>query len=65
LEKKSWIQASTSNVQRRYGTDSGRDHGGDPLIEVELQMDTHMDHTEIPVIETDEPLFDVLPKLFK
>ncbi|KAF4762891.1 hypothetical protein HAV15_001508 [Penicillium sp. str.  len=27
-------------------------------------MDTHMDHTEIPVIETDEPLFDVLPKLF-
>ncbi|CAI7649662.1 unnamed protein product [Penicillium crustosum] len=23
-----------------------------------------MDHTEIPVIETDEPLFDVLPKLF-
>ncbi|CRL22519.1 unnamed protein product [Penicillium camemberti] len=27
-------------------------------------MDTHMDHTEIPVIETHEPLFDVLPKLF-
>ncbi|KAJ5506947.1 hypothetical protein N7453_005904 [Penicillium expansum] len=27
-------------------------------------MDSHMDHTEIPVIETDEPLFDVLPKLF-
>lgn len=46
-------------------TGSGRDHGGDPLIEVELPMDTHMDHTEIPVIETHEPLFDVLPKLFK
>ncbi|KAJ5497556.1 hypothetical protein N7463_009543 [Penicillium fimorum] len=27
-------------------------------------MDSHMDHTEIPVIEIDEPLFDVLPKLF-
>jgi hypothetical protein len=27
-------------------------------------MDSHMD-TEIPVIETDESLFDVLPKLFK
>ncbi|CAI7656082.1 unnamed protein product [Penicillium glandicola] len=27
-------------------------------------MDSHMDHTEIPVIETDEPLFDVIPKLF-
>ena len=39
---------------------------GDPLIEVELlQMDSHMDHTEIPVIETNEPLFDVLPKLYK
>jgi hypothetical protein len=24
-----------------------------------------MDHTEIPIIDTDEPLFDVLPKLFK
>lgn len=28
-------------------------------------MDTYMDHTEIPVIETDEPLFDVLPKTFE
>lgn len=65
LEKKSWIQASAFNVQCRYVTGSGHDYGGDPLIEVELQMDTHMDHTEIPVIETDEPLFDVLPKLFK
>ncbi|KAJ5813181.1 hypothetical protein N7447_010204 [Penicillium robsamsonii] len=27
-------------------------------------MDSHMDHTEIPVIEIEEPLFDVLPKLF-
>ncbi|CAG7934765.1 unnamed protein product [Penicillium nalgiovense] len=27
-------------------------------------MDSHMDHTEIPVIETNEPLFDVLPKLY-
>ncbi|KAJ5800504.1 uncharacterized protein N7518_002572 [Penicillium psychrosexuale] len=27
-------------------------------------MDKIMDHTEIPVIEIDEPLFDVLPKLF-
>ncbi|KAG0153745.1 hypothetical protein PDIDSM_2400 [Penicillium digitatum] len=26
-------------------------------------MDSHIDHTEIPVIYTDEPLFDVLPKL--
>ncbi|KAJ5965172.1 uncharacterized protein N7479_005048 [Penicillium vulpinum] len=26
-------------------------------------MDSHMYHTEIPVIETDEPLFDILPKL--
>ncbi|KAJ5178635.1 uncharacterized protein N7500_001334 [Penicillium coprophilum] len=44
---------------------SGGKHRGDLLIKVELlQMDSHMDHTEIPVIETDEPLFDVLPKLF-
>jgi hypothetical protein len=43
---------------------AGGGYEGDPLIE-ELQMDSHIDHTEIPVIYTDEPLFDVLPKLSK
>lgn len=28
-------------------------------------LDAEMDHTEIPIIDTDESLFDVLPKLFK
>lgn len=64
---KSWINFGTFNIQRLTSVCGWfwRPRG-DPLIEVELlQMDSHMDHTEIPVIETNEPLFDVLPKLYK